>query len=71
MLLSLNASAIYLGVGLSGVVGGAALEHLSPRWLPEVSAVLMAVCLVFALAGLRDRRTAGVVGQAVPADPSR
>ncbi|WP_406640739.1 MFS transporter [Amycolatopsis sp. WGS_07] len=40
--LSLNASAIYLGVGLSGVVGGAVLTSAGPTVLPEVAAILAA-----------------------------
>ncbi|MET9262791.1 MFS transporter [Amycolatopsis sp. NPDC004079] len=40
--LSLNASAIYLGVGLSGVVGGAVLTSAGATVLPEIAAVLAA-----------------------------
>lgn len=43
LLLSLNASAIYLGVGLSGVVGAVVLTHGGPTLLPPVAAVLTAV----------------------------
>ena len=45
-MLSLNASAIYLGVGLSGVVGGAVLTSGGPLLLPEVAAGLTLVALL-------------------------
>ncbi|ATY09500.1 MFS transporter [Amycolatopsis sp. AA4] len=44
--LSLNASAIYLGVGLSGVVGGAVLTSAGPTVLPEVAAALAAASML-------------------------
>ncbi|GAB3373350.1 MFS transporter [Amycolatopsis echigonensis] len=47
--LSLNASAIYLGVGLSGVVGGAVLTSAGPTVLPEVAAVLAAAAMLVVL----------------------
>jgi predicted MFS family arabinose efflux permease len=57
--LSLNASAIYLGVGLSGVVGGFVLGSGGPLVLPEAAAVLMLMALgvvVFSWSGrTRDR----------------
>ncbi|TVT42429.1 MFS transporter, partial [Amycolatopsis rhizosphaerae] len=40
LLLSLNASAIYLGVGLAGVVGGFVLTAGGPGVLPEFSSLL-------------------------------
>ena len=46
LVLSLNASAIYLGVGLSGVVGGAVLTSGGPLVLPEVAAGLTLVALL-------------------------
>jgi DHA1 family inner membrane transport protein len=46
LVLSLNASAIYLGVGLSGVVGGAVLASGGPLLLPEVAAGLTLVALL-------------------------
>ncbi|WP_410639511.1 MFS transporter [Amycolatopsis sp. lyj-346] len=46
LVLSLNASAIYLGVGLSGVVGGAVLASGGPLLLPEVAAALTLVALL-------------------------
>ncbi|MFD9887905.1 MFS transporter [Amycolatopsis sp. NPDC059027] len=53
--LSLNASAIYLGVGLSGVVGGVVLDIGGPILLPEVAAVLTAVAAVVIVVGWRAR----------------
>ncbi|WP_033295189.1 MFS transporter [Amycolatopsis jejuensis] len=47
--LSLNASAIYLGVGLSGVVGGAVLTSAGAMVLPEVAAVLAAAATLVIL----------------------
>ncbi|WP_134667590.1 MULTISPECIES: MFS transporter [unclassified Amycolatopsis] len=44
--LSLNASAIYLGVGLSGVVGGAVLTSAGPTVLPEIAAILAAAAML-------------------------
>ncbi|WP_037356440.1 MFS transporter [Amycolatopsis orientalis] len=44
--LSLNASAIYLGVGLSGIVGGAVLTSAGPTVLPEVAAILAAAAML-------------------------
>ncbi|SFP03112.1 Predicted arabinose efflux permease, MFS family [Amycolatopsis arida] len=56
LLLSLNASAIYLGVGLSGVVGGLVLGHGGPLLLPEVAALLTAASgVVVLLFGWRAR----------------
>jgi DHA1 family inner membrane transport protein len=43
LLLSLNASAIYLGVGLSGIVGGIVLTQAGPMALPPVAAALTAI----------------------------
>ncbi|MFF5991523.1 MFS transporter [Prauserella flavalba] len=58
LLLSLNASAIYLGVGLSGVVGGLVLRLGGPALLPEVAALLTLAAGVFVALGLRDRNSA-------------
>ncbi len=54
LVLSLNASAIYLGVGLSGVAGGLVLSSGGPVALPEAAAVLALAALaivVFAWSG--------------------
>jgi predicted MFS family arabinose efflux permease len=56
LVLSLNASAIYLGMGLAGVLGGAVIGTAGVLALPEVGAVLglVVVGLMFALrAGVR------------------
>ncbi|WP_020662669.1 MFS transporter [Amycolatopsis benzoatilytica] len=58
--LSLNASAIYLGVGLSGVVGGAVLTSAGPTVLPEVAAVLAAAALLVVVFFWGARRRAAV-----------
>nr|WP_240519238.1 MFS transporter [Amycolatopsis antarctica] len=47
LLLSLNASAIYLGVGLAGVAGGLILPHGGPALLPLVASAFTALALVF------------------------
>ncbi|SDY67983.1 Predicted arabinose efflux permease, MFS family [Amycolatopsis xylanica] len=57
LVLSLNASAIYLGVGLSGLVGGAVLHTAGPRLLPEMSALLTALALAVVLLGFRRTPT--------------
>lgn len=46
LLLSLNASAIYLGVGLSGVVGGVVINSVGLLALPPIAAIIAAVSLV-------------------------
>jgi DHA1 family purine base/nucleoside efflux pump-like MFS transporter len=49
LLLSLNASAIYLGAGLSGVVGGVVISSLGVVLLPVTAAVLAAVAFALLL----------------------
>ncbi|HEX4250514.1 MAG TPA: MFS transporter [Pseudonocardia sp.] len=49
LLLSLNASAIYFGAGLSGVVGGVVIELSGVRTLPVVAGSLGAVVLLLVL----------------------
>jgi DHA1 family purine base/nucleoside efflux pump-like MFS transporter len=58
LVLSLNASAIYLGMGLAGVLGGVVIDGAGVLVLPEVGAALGLVVLVL-LVGLRAgiRRT--------------
>ncbi|MBB5854948.1 MFS transporter [Amycolatopsis umgeniensis] len=63
LVLSLNASAIYLGVGLSGLVGGAVLSGGGPLLLPEIAAVLTAIAAAVVVAGWRSR-----VRQPAPAE---
>lgn len=57
LVLALNASAIFVGVGLSGVVGGLIIDTVGVRGLPPVSAVLgviaLAVLLIVRRAGTR------------------
>jgi predicted MFS family arabinose efflux permease len=53
LVLSLNASAIYLGVGLSGLVGGMVLANGGPKMLPETAAVLAALGAVVVTLGGR------------------
>ncbi len=60
LVLSLNASAIYLGMGLAGVLGGAVIGTVGVLALPEVGAVLglVVVGLLFLLrAGTRRSAT--------------
>jgi predicted MFS family arabinose efflux permease len=53
LVLSLNASAIYLGAGLSGVVGGMVIEWMGVLALPPVAAVLSLSALGLMLVVLR------------------
>ncbi|MHA6629367.1 MFS transporter [Pseudonocardia sichuanensis] len=62
LVLSLNASAIYLGMGLAGVLGGIVIDGAGVLVLPEVGAALGLVVLVL-LVGLR----AGIRRTPVPA----
>jgi predicted MFS family arabinose efflux permease len=55
LVLSLNASAIYLGAGLSGVVGGLVIAWLGVRALPLVAGVIALAGLVMLLIALRQR----------------
>jgi predicted MFS family arabinose efflux permease len=61
--LSLNASAIYLGMGLAGVLGGLVIGAAGALALPVVGTVLGLGCVVLLLA-LRTgtRRAAVLVG---------
>lgn len=63
LVLSLNASAIFLGAGLSGVVGGLVIDTVGVLALPSVSAVLgvLALGLLLTL-----RRPARLVADAAP-----
>ncbi|MFK0294875.1 MFS transporter [Streptomyces sp. NPDC090442] len=64
LLLALNASALYLGIGLSGVVGGAVLDRFPARTVPLVGAGLCLVAVVVHLAS--GRRSAAVASGAAP-----
>ena len=56
LVLSLNASAIYLGAGLSGVVGGAVIAWLGVRALPLVAALIGVCSVLMLLLAVRHRR---------------
>lgn len=58
LLLSLNASAIYFGAGLSGVVGGLVISLAGVRLLPVVGTALGVVALLLVLALRRSARVA-------------
>jgi predicted MFS family arabinose efflux permease len=53
LLLSLNASAIYLGVGLSGVVGGLVISWVGLLPLAPIAALLALVALVMLIFALK------------------
>lgn len=56
--LALNISAMYLGIGAGGALGGVIVDALGARWVPAISAVLL--CVAFGLVPGRPRdRTAG------------
>ncbi|WP_026423717.1 MFS transporter [Actinokineospora inagensis] len=61
LLLSVNASAIYLGVGLSGVVGGLVISSWGVLVLPPIAAAVAA--LSFVLLVLAGRRGTEPVGE--------
>lgn len=65
LLLSLNASAIYLGAGVSGIVGGVVIDTVGVLALPPVAAVLGAAALALYL-GRVHRPTRTEVGAAQP-----
>ncbi|NUT50871.1 MAG: MFS transporter [Saccharothrix sp.] len=56
LLLSLNASAIYLGVGLSGVVGGVIISWLGVLPLAPIASLLALVALVMLVFALKPRQ---------------
>ncbi|MEU9163341.1 MFS transporter [Streptomyces sp. NPDC048424] len=56
LLLALNASALYLGIGLSGVLGGAALDHVGIGAVTLTGALLCCVAVVIQV--LSGRRSA-------------
>ncbi|MBM7776168.1 putative MFS family arabinose efflux permease [Actinokineospora baliensis] len=62
LLLSINASAIYLGVGLSGVVGGLVIDGWGVVALPPVAAAVASLSFVLlVLAGRKDAAVAAAV----------
>jgi DHA1 family inner membrane transport protein len=60
LLLGLNSAALYVGVSISGVIGGAAITLLDPHQLGVIGGALLAVALVFARQAYRlmDRKQA-------------
>jgi predicted MFS family arabinose efflux permease len=54
--LSLNASAIYLGIGVSGVIGGVVIGVAGTSGLAPVAAVLTSLALVVLLKSGRSRQ---------------
>ena len=60
LVLSLNASAIYLGVGLSGLSGGAVISMVGITSLPPVAAVAAVVATVLLVLALRPVREPAV-----------
>jgi predicted MFS family arabinose efflux permease len=57
LLLSLNASAIYLGVGLSGVFGGLVIGTVGIVPLPPIAALLALAAMVLLIQATRRSRT--------------
>ncbi|MCE7001541.1 MFS transporter [Kibdelosporangium philippinense] len=57
LLLSLNGSAIYLGVGLSGIFGGVVINSAGLTALPPIAAIVAAVALVFLLLASRPSKS--------------
>ena len=64
LVLSLNASAIYLGIGLAGLVGGAVVATLGVLALPPVGAALSVVSLGLLWTARRQEPRAGDVPDA-------
>jgi predicted MFS family arabinose efflux permease len=60
LVLSLNASAIYFGVGLSGLSGGAVIDLVGVRALPPVAAIAAVVATVLLVLALRPVREPAV-----------
>ncbi|MFI0739488.1 MFS transporter [Streptomyces sp. NPDC021100] len=53
LLMSLNSSALYLGLAAAGVVGSTAIDVLGGRWFPMVSVVAMAGAVAVTLMTVR------------------
>jgi predicted MFS family arabinose efflux permease len=60
LVLSLNASAIYLGVGLSGLAGGLVVDQVGIHALPPAAAIAAVGAAVLLVLGLRAVREAAV-----------
>lgn len=68
LLLSLNASAIYLGAGLSGVVGGLLIAWVGTTAMPPVAAALGLLAVALLPLALRSRKPTGAAASgSVPA----
>ncbi|MEO6087197.1 MAG: MFS transporter [Umezawaea sp.] len=65
LLLSLNASAIYLGVGLSGVFGGLIIDSVGITLLPPIAGVLALAAFGLLVHARRVTRTSELVPLAV------
>lgn len=61
LLLSLNASAIYLGVGLSGVFGGLVIDSVGITLLPPIAGVLAVIAFGLLVHARRVTRTQELV----------
>lgn len=61
ILVSLNASALYLGIGVAGLLGGWVIQLWSARALGPVAALVAALALVVHVLNARDSRRSAVV----------
>ncbi|MBZ4322814.1 MFS transporter [Streptomyces huiliensis] len=66
LLMSLNSSALYLGLAGAGVVGSTAIDVLGGRWFPVVSTVLMLCAVAMVLGTPRSRPLAVSAGEPAP-----
>ncbi len=67
LLLGLNSAALYVGVSISGVIGGAAITLLDPHQLGLIGAALLALALVFARQAYRLMERKPASGAMAPA----
>ncbi|MFH8346846.1 MFS transporter [Streptomyces sp. NPDC018045] len=70
LLLSLNSSALYLGMAAGGGVGSAAIGLLGPHWFPLASGALVLLALASAVATTR-RHAPAPAGRAPSGAPDR
>ncbi|TCO65505.1 MFS transporter [Actinocrispum wychmicini] len=66
LVLAVNAAAIYLGIGLSGVAGGLVIEFSGTRALGPVAAAVAAVALVVLVVATQRSESAGSTTQSGP-----
>jgi predicted MFS family arabinose efflux permease len=71
LVLAMNAAAIYLGIGLSGVAGGLVIEFSGTRALGPVAAIVATVALLVFVAATRQVPLAGSTTQSGPGKTSR